>query len=41
MGAPSMGAPSMGAMSIGRTSKRAMSMGTRAAAVSGKRRAQS
>lgn len=41
MGAPSMGAPSMGAMGIGRTSKRAVSMGTRAAAVSEKRRAQS
>lgn len=41
LAATSMGAPSMGAMSIGRTSKRAMSMGTRAAAVSEKRRAQS
>lgn len=41
LAATSIGAPSMGAMSIGRTSKRAMSMGTRAAAVSEKRRAQS
>jgi hypothetical protein len=41
LAATSMGAPSMGAMSIGRTSKRAVSMATRAAAVSEKRRAQS